>query len=149
MESSTQEDTVGEEHGDSKPSPRDSGFEGAGSSVRFSSRPESASDNTSTVLKKAAVVSRSNTLTTPRREVVMSAKARSRLISSALRDHPVASETLRTYESVVSFKEHIANWLNSQGLFLEKEELDSLEMLVVSKVSVSLVQYFRIVLTYG
>lgn len=135
MESSTQEDTVGEEHGDNRPSPRDSGFEGAGSSVRFSSRPESASDNTSSVQEKAAEVSK--TLTTPRREVVMSARARRRLISSALRDHPVASETLRTYESVVKFKEHIANWLNSQDLFLEKEELDSLEMLVVSKVSVS------------
>jgi hypothetical protein len=46
MESSTQEDTVGEEQAEYRGvSPRDSGFEGAGSSVRFDSRPVSGSSN--------------------------------------------------------------------------------------------------------
>lgn len=49
IESSTQEDTV-EEHADKPFSPRDSGFEGAGSSVRFDSRPTSGSNNTVSVL---------------------------------------------------------------------------------------------------
>ncbi|KAK3732288.1 hypothetical protein QZH41_014424 [Actinostola sp. cb2023] len=146
MESSTQEDTVGEEQGESKAiSPRDSGFEGAGSSVRFDSRPMSGSDNTASVLSSRVErtegpptqVSRANTLAAPRREIVMSARARRRLVSSVLRDHPVASETLRTYEAVLRFKRDIAQWLDLQGLFVEVEELKTMEMTSVDKANLA------------
>jgi len=66
----------------------------------------------------------------------MSARARRRLVSSALRDHPVASETLRTYESVIRFKDEIITWLDTQGLYVEMEELKRMEMTPFSKVVV-------------
>jgi hypothetical protein len=68
----------------------------------------------------------------------MSARARRRLVNSALRDHPIASETLRTYEAVQRFKDNIAQWLENQGLFLEVNELKEFEMTDINKVSLHL-----------
>ncbi|XP_032227356.2 uncharacterized protein LOC5503188 isoform X2 [Nematostella vectensis] len=147
MESSTQEDTVGEDHHESRGiSPRDSGFEGAGSSARFESRPGSGSNHVIVQTPKVEVatdaqsiqtdptpVSRSSTLTAPRRELVMSARARRRLVSSALRDHPVASESLRTYDSVMRFKDSVTRWLDREGVTEGADELKGLDMTVINR----------------
>ena len=169
MESSTQEDTVGEDHVEYRGvSPRDSGFEGAGSSVKFDSRPVSGSSNVNVLSPqmeteeevtlsvcmsvivhpylliclgslwqgKALLGSRSSTLTAPPRQVLMSARARRRLVNSALRDHPVASEILRTYEAVQRFKGNMTEWLEKQGLFVEVSELTNFETNDLNKVCV-------------
>ena len=47
---------------------------------------------------------------------VMSARARRRLINTALSDHPVAQETLKTYDAVLQFSENMVQWLVEEGL---------------------------------
>ena len=46
----------------------------------------------------------------------MSARARKRLLNSALGENPVAEETVRTYEAVLRFKENVVRWLEEQDL---------------------------------
>ena len=55
-------------------------------------------------------------LTLPDRSTAMSARARRRLVNSALNKHPVAQETLWTYQAVLQFRSGMIQWLHSQGL---------------------------------
>lgn len=64
----------------------------------------------------------------------MSARARRRLINSALNDHPVAQETLKTYDSVLQFSENMVQWLLEEGLAEEASLVKSIEPVIVNKV---------------
>ena len=64
----------------------------------------------------------------------MSARARRRLINSALNDHPVAQETLKTYESVLQFSENMVQWLLEEGLAEQASLVKSIEPVIVNKV---------------
>ena len=47
---------------------------------------------------------------------IMSARARRRLINTALTEHPVAQETMRTYDAVLLFSRNMVQWLDREGL---------------------------------
>lgn len=64
----------------------------------------------------------------------MSARARRRLINSALNDHPVAQETLKTYDSVLQFSENMVQWLLEEGLAEQASLVKSIEPVIVNKV---------------
>ena len=64
----------------------------------------------------------------------MSARARRRLINSALNDHPVAQETLKTYEAVLQFVENMVQWLVQEGLGQEANLLRSVKPVMLNKV---------------
>lgn len=68
------------------------------------------------------------------RRPVMSARARRRLINSALNDHPVAQETLKTYDSVLQFSENMVQWLLEEGLAEQASLVKSIEPVIVNKV---------------
>ena len=65
----------------------------------------------------------------------MSARARRRLINSALGDHPVAQETVRTYEAVLSFSRNITQWLDSEGLSEEADLVKRVQPVVLNQVN--------------
>ena len=65
----------------------------------------------------------------------MSARARRRLINSALDDHPVAQETLKTYEAVLQFVDNMDQWLVQEGLGQEANLLRSVKPVMLNKVS--------------
>lgn len=65
----------------------------------------------------------------------MSARARRRLINSALGDHPVAQETLRTYEAVLLFSCNITQWLDREGLSEESDLLKRVQPVVLNQVN--------------
>lgn len=64
----------------------------------------------------------------------MSARARRRLINSALDDHPVAQETLKTYEAVLQFVDNMVQWLVQEGLGQEANLLRSGKPVMLNKV---------------
>ena len=66
----------------------------------------------------------------------MSARARRRLVNSALQENPVAEETVRTYETVLKFKDKAASWLEGQELRREASELAALPPVALDKVRV-------------
>ena len=65
---------------------------------------------------------------------LMSARARRRLINSALDDHPVAQETLKTYEAVLQFVDNMVQWLVQEGLGQEANLLRSVKPVMLNKV---------------
>ena len=65
----------------------------------------------------------------------MSARARRRLINSALGDHPVAQETLRTYQAVLLFSRNIMQWLDREGLSEESDLLKRVQPVVLNQVN--------------
>jgi len=64
----------------------------------------------------------------------MSANARRRLINSALNDHPVAQETLKTYDAVLQFTETVVLWLVREGLDMEASQVKNLKPIALNKV---------------
>lgn len=64
----------------------------------------------------------------------MSANARRRLINSALNDHPVAQETLKTYEAVLQFTVTVVQWLLREGLDKEASQVKTLKPIALKKV---------------
>ena len=65
---------------------------------------------------------------------VMSARARRRLINSALSDHPVAQETLKTYDAVLQFSENMVQWLVEEGLREQANLVQSVKPVYLNKV---------------
>lgn len=65
----------------------------------------------------------------------MSARARRQLINSALGDHPVAQETLRTYQAVLLFSRNITQWLDREGLSEESDLLKRVQPVVLNQVN--------------
>lgn len=66
---------------------------------------------------------------------VMSARARRRLINTALNEHPVAQETLRTYEAVLLFSRNMVQWLDSEGLGEEANLVKRVKPVILNKVN--------------
>ena len=64
----------------------------------------------------------------------MSANARRRLINSALNGHPVAKETLKTYDAVLQFTETVVLWLVREGLDMEASQVKNLKPIALNKV---------------
>ncbi len=69
------------------------------------------------------------------RRTIMSARARRRLINSALNEHPVAQETLRTYDAVLVFSRNMVQWLDGEGLSEEASLVKSVKPVILNKVS--------------
>lgn len=118
-------------------SPRDSGFEGAPSSMKFDSRPSSV---VTTAVPKLETEqseepeSKTVMLSPPvEKRAVMSANARRRLINSALSDHPVAQETLKTYDAVMQFTETMVQWLVREGLEIEASLVKTIKPIILNK----------------
>lgn len=65
---------------------------------------------------------------------VMSARTRRRLINSALSDHPVAQETLKTYDAVLQFSENIVQWLVEEGFREQANLVQSVKPVYLNKV---------------
>ena len=65
----------------------------------------------------------------------MSARARRRLINSALNEHPVAQETLRTYDAVLLFSRNMVQWLDGEGLSEEANLVKSVKPVILNKVN--------------
>ena len=65
---------------------------------------------------------------------VMSARARRRLINTALSDHPVAQETLKTYDAVLQFSENMVQWLVEEGLREQANLVQSVKPVYLNKV---------------
>ena len=68
------------------------------------------------------------------KRAVMSANARRRLINSALSDHPVAQETLKTYDAVMQFTETMVQWLVREGLEIEASLVKTIKPIILNKV---------------
>ena len=68
------------------------------------------------------------------RRPVMSARARRRLINTALSDHPVAQETLKTYDAVLQFSENMVQWLVKEGLREQANLVQSVKPVYLNKV---------------
>lgn len=69
------------------------------------------------------------------RRTIMSARARRRLINSALNEHPVAQETLRTYDAVLVFSRNMVQWLDGEGLSEEASLVKSVKPVILNKVN--------------
>ena len=67
--------------------------------------------------------------------VASSDRVRSRLVRSALRDHRVVVETVRTYEMISEFKMNIVIWLQQHGLGHKSELLTAIPDITLNKVS--------------
>lgn len=114
-------------------SPRDSGFDGAASSLKYDSRPSSPTVKFS-VDEQHPRESKPTMLSPPQQtRPAMSARARRRLINSALGDHPVAQETLRTYQAVLLFSRNITQWLDREGLSEESDLLKRVQPVVLNQ----------------
>lgn len=133
--------TESEQLGERALSPRDSGFDGTASSVKFDSRPSSAVTTTVPTTVPKVETEQSETtenkgfmLSPPvEKRPVMSANARRRLINSALSDHPVAKETLKTYDAVLQFTETAVQWLVREGLDIEASQVKNLKPIALNK----------------
>ena len=66
---------------------------------------------------------------------IMSARARRRLINSALTEHPVAQETLRTYNEVLVFSGNMVQWLEGEGLSEEANLVKSVKPVILNQVT--------------
>ena len=66
----------------------------------------------------------------------MSARARRRLINSALTEHPVAQETMRTYDAVLLFSRNMVQWLDGEGLSEEANLVKSVKPVILNQVNV-------------
>ena len=66
---------------------------------------------------------------------IMSARARRRLINSALTEHPVAQEIMRTYDAVQLFSGNMVQWLDSEGLTEEANLVKSVKPVILNKVT--------------
>ena len=71
--------------------------------------------------------------TTP---VPPSPRVRSRLVRSALKDHGVVMETIKTYEMVTEFKVDIMCWLKQYGLENKCELLTEIPDVALDKASI-------------
>ena len=78
---------------------------------------------------------KSQTLDAPKRRLVMSARARKRLINTALNDHPVTIETFRTYEAFLRFRMGVIQWFEEQGMGDEVDTLENLKTVHLNKVN--------------
>ncbi|KAK2559537.1 hypothetical protein P5673_018185 [Acropora cervicornis] len=152
--------TESEQLGERGLSPRDSGFDGTASSVKFDSRPSSAVTTTVSKVEtekplfgaRPSVTVKSDfglfvkahesettenkgfMLSPPvEKRPVMSANARRRLINSALNGHPVAKETLKTYDAVLQFTETVVLWLVREGLDMEASQVKNLKPIALNK----------------
>ncbi|XP_028393962.1 uncharacterized protein LOC114518209 isoform X2 [Dendronephthya gigantea] len=65
--------------------------------------------------------------------VASSGRVRSRLVRSALRDHRVIVETVRTYEMITQFKMDITIWLQEHGLGHKSKLLTAIPDLTLDK----------------
>ncbi|CAB4032992.1 Hypothetical predicted protein, partial [Paramuricea clavata] len=65
--------------------------------------------------------------------VASSGRVRSRLVRSALRDHRVVVETVRTYEMISEFKMNIVIWLQQHGLAHKSELLTAIPDITLNK----------------
>ena len=68
-------------------------------------------------------------------ERIMSARARTRLVNSALSRHPVANETIRSYKNIVEFKNSIADVLAKEELDYEANLLNDCEVVPIDEVT--------------
>ena len=66
---------------------------------------------------------------------IMSARARRRLINSALTEHPVAQETMRTYDAVLLFSRNMIQWLDGEGLSEEANLIKSVKPVILNQVT--------------
>ena len=67
-------------------------------------------------------------------ERIMSARARTRLVNSALSRHPVANETYSNYKNIVEFKNSIADALAKEELEYEFNLLGECEVVQMDEV---------------
>ena len=80
---------------------------------------------------------------------VMSANARRRLINSALSDHPVAKETLKTYDAVLQFTETAVQWLVREGLDIEASQVKNLKPIALNKVRFEMARDVKVEARWG
>lgn len=73
---------------------------------------------------------------------IMSARARRRLINTALTEHPVAQETMRTYDAVLLFSRNMVQWLDGEGLSGEANLVKSVKPVILNQVT-GFNTYFR------
>lgn len=66
---------------------------------------------------------------------IMSARARRRLINTALTEHPVALETMRTYDAVLLFSRNMVQWLDGEGLSEEANLVKSVKPVILNQVT--------------
>lgn len=66
---------------------------------------------------------------------IMSARARRRLINSALTEHPVAQETMRTYDAVLLFSRNMFQWLDGEGLSEEANLVKKVKPVILNQVN--------------
>ena len=66
----------------------------------------------------------------------MSARARKRLLNSALGENPVAEETVRTYEAVLKFKKNVVRWLEGQDLGEDAGVMARLKTVLLNQVEI-------------
>ena len=64
----------------------------------------------------------------------MSARARTRLVNSALSRHPVANETFINYKNILEFKNSIVDALAKEELEYEAELLGDCEVVQIDEV---------------
>lgn len=69
------------------------------------------------------------------KRLIMSARARRRLINSALTEHPVAQETMRTYDAVLLFSRNMVQWLDGEGLSEEANLVKSVKPVILNQVN--------------
>ena len=67
----------------------------------------------------------------------MSAKARTRLVNSALTRHPVAKETLLNYRNILDFKRSIVDVLAKEELEYEASMLNECEIIKIDEVRIN------------
>lgn len=77
---------------------------------------------------------------------IMSARARRRLINSALTEHPVAQETMRTYEAVLLFSRNMVQWLDAEGLSEEANLVKSVKPVILNQVNEFYINFFFCIL---
>lgn len=66
---------------------------------------------------------------------IVSARARRRLINSALTEHPVAQETMRTYDAVLLFSRNMVQWLDGEGLSEEANLVKKVKPVILNQVN--------------
>ena len=77
-----------------------------------------------------------DTLTHELPERIMSARARTRLVNSALSRHPVAREISQNYKRLLAFKDRIVEILNKEFLEDEATQLSECEVVPIDEVMI-------------
>ena len=79
----------------------------------------------------------------------MSARARTRLVNSALSRHPVAQETVRNYKNLIEFKNSIADVLSKEELEDEAAMLNDCEVVQLDEVGFELDKFFVLITCFS